>query len=97
MSEFFDTLSKISSTLDDVNGALDDVQNAVDTANYGVKRTRDSGENINRVIKRIESGENDRGWQKVEEYEKKEFACIRRTFLFCILVIIVTVLWCVFL
>lgn len=82
--------------LNDISDVLDDVSAATDIANHGLKKTKESGENISRIARRIASGDNERDRKKIMEYAKRKNACVRRTSIFCILMIIITVLLCVF-
>lgn len=82
--------------LNDISNVLDDVSAATDIANHGLKKTRESGENISRIAQRIASGDNERDRRKIVEYVKKKNKCVHRTFIFCALMIIITILLCVF-
>lgn len=96
MSGLFDKLNDIGNMLDNISDTIDSTKDVVDTANYGVKKTQESGNNISKVIQRDVSGENERDRKKIREYEKRENLSIRRTAIFCILVVLVTILICVF-
>ncbi len=97
MSGLFDKLNDIGNMLDNISGTIDSTKDVVDTANYGVKKTQESGKNISKMIQRAMSEENERDRKKIKEYEKRENLSIRRTVIFCILVVVVTILICIFL
>lgn len=83
--------------LNDVSNLLDDVSDTIDTTNYGIKKMQESGQNINWMIQRAASEENEIDRKKIREYEKRENMSIRRTVIFCVLVILATILICIFL
>lgn len=104
MSEFWnklndvsDMLDSVSSTLKNVSSTLDDVNSTVDVTSYGIRRTQAAKENINNTIKRAMSEENKRDRYIIMECEKIRAACVRRTVIICILMVIATVLICMFL
>lgn len=107
MSGFFDKLNDISNKLDNISNIIDDTKDAIDrtiddtkdvvyTANYGLKKTQESGKNISDVIQGEVSGENAKNKEKIIEYEKRENLSVLRTVIFCVLVILATILICVF-
>ncbi len=97
MSGFLDGLNNLSNMLDSLSETIDGTKDVVDAANYGTKRTQESGKNISKMIQRGMSEENEKAWKKIREYDKREDVSIRRTVIFCILVILATILICVFL
>ena len=96
MGGIFDKLNDISNLLDSVSGTIDSTKDVVDIANHGVKKTQESGKNISKMVQRAMSEENERDRKQIKEYERRETVCIRRTVIFCILMILVTILICVF-
>lgn len=90
MSGFWDQL-------DDIGDLLDSASKALDTANHGVKKTQETKGNIQKIIERDKSGENQRDLMRIREYEERQTIRIRRTVIFCILMILLTILICIFL
>ena len=97
MSGFFDKLNDIGNMLDNVSGTIDSAKDVVDLTNHGVKKTQESGKNISKMIQRGMSEENERDRKKIKEYKMREELSIRRTVIFCVLVVLVTILICIFL
>lgn len=97
MSGNFDTLDDIRNLLDSISDTLDNTKGVVDVVNHGLKRTKESEENISRIIQRAMSEENERDMKLIKEYQRRTRLCFRRTVIFCILMILVTILICVFL
>jgi len=90
MGDFFNKLN-------DISNLLDDVSDTVNTTKHGIDAMHDSGQKITRMIQRATSEENEIARRKIEGYCRRKDKSIRRTILFCIFLIFVTVLICVFL
>ncbi len=90
MGGFWDKVNEISDVLEDVSVVAD-------TANHSVKKTKASCENIGKFVNRVASGDNEKAKKKIMECERKEGACIFQTIIFCVLVILATILFCFFL
>ncbi len=97
MGGFWDKLNDISNVLDDVSNTLDDMNSAVGTTSHGVRKVQETGEKIGRIASQVGSDKDKRDRKKIKECEIKASICTRRTFIFCILMIAVTVLVCIFL
>lgn len=89
MSEFWNAIDKLGDILDETSETMN-------TASHGINRVRSSKDHVTRLVNRYQSGESDADWDKIMEYRNRESRCIRRTVIFCILMIAVTILVCYF-
>ena len=84
-------------TLDTVGTVLNDIDDTNKTVQHGYEQTRRTAENADRTVKCILSGEYSEADKKIMEYERKTGKCYIRTVVFCVFMIAVTVLVCIFL
>lgn len=96
MSGLWDALDKVSNILDEIGETMDDAKDAVNTTNYSIDKVQSSKGNLDRVLKRIESGENERDRKLAEIYERKGNVWIYWTIAICVISIIATILICIF-
>lgn len=96
MANFWETLDKLGGTIDDIGEVLDDVNDTYATTRHGYNAVKDSKENFDRVVQRVMSGENDADMDLALKYYERTKRCKKRTIIFCIFMIIITVVVCVF-
>lgn len=82
MGGFWDDLDKINAT--------------IGTTHHGINKVLSSKGNLDNALKRLDNGEAKRYSQQIAEYEDRGNAHIHWTIAFCLLLIIATILICVF-
>lgn len=78
----------------DFRDVLDTIGEVLDTVQHGYDRTMDSINNMDDVVERLVTEED---FILAAEYEEKAKRCKIRTFVFCILMVAITILVCFFL
>ena len=91
---FWDSFDKAGVKLKDVGELLEVANDTYNTAQHGYSRVKSSKMNFEEVVARNVSGEDMR---LAIKYDRKKDACKRNTIIFCILLIIATILICMYL
>lgn len=96
MGNFWEKFDKIGNKVNDIGTLLDDVNDAYATTQQGFHKVQNSKRNFDRVVQRMESGKNTKDLDMAVLYYEKTNACKKRTILFCILIILITIAVCIF-
>ncbi len=90
-------MSDTDNSMDKVVKILDNVKDTYETTRLGYDRFQDSKKILKRVSHQYLSGEVDQNQKRAWEYEDKTSACVRKTILFCAVIIAITICICVWL